>query len=369
MMLTARVADALSRRGDRLLSSILRHLRSEAARAPVILFGAGEGGRALRRTLEAHRIPVSFFADNDERLWGTVVRGIPVLSPTNALRVPRAEIVISAGATAVIARQLKRAGTERIEERLYLMHQTLPFRRVWRRHLHELSKVHALLRDARSLRTFDTLLHQTFALDPRPLSTICDPNQYFWSRRFALRRGDTVVDGGAYTGDTLRDILCRFGRRFKAVHCFEPSRQSYATLQNFARRRCLATKVTLHHIGLSDRGGAAYFSGTGTGYHVAGVTDTLRERVALKRLDDLFLKRRVDFIKLDIEGAEPQAIRGAEQVIQRDRPRLAICVYHAPEHLWEIPLMLARMVPEYSFFLRHHSTGRYETVWYAAPRS
>jgi hypothetical protein len=74
-------------------------------------------------------------------------------------------------------------------------------------------------------------------------------------------------------------------------------------------------------------------------------------------------------LKLDIEGAELDALRGARELISRSRPRLAVCVYHKPEHLWEIPLFLREMCPWCDFYLRSHGHYGFDTVMYAVPRA
>ena len=82
-------------------------------------------------------------------------------------------------------------------------------------------------------------------------------------------------------------------------------------------------------------------------------------------IDDLCAAEKVTLIKMDIEGSEQEALRGAEKVIKRDKPRLAICIYHKPEDFYEIPLMIKAMVPEYKLYIRHHSESWHETVVYA----
>jgi hypothetical protein len=79
----------------------------------------------------------------------------------------------------------------------------------------------------------------------------------------------------------------------------------------------------------------------------------------------VFKNEKITFIKMDIEGSEPQALSGAEEIIKKQKPKLAICVYHKPEHLWEIPLYLKKIVPEYKIYIRHHTPLEYETVCYA----
>lgn len=85
------------------------------------------------------------------------------------------------------------------------------------------------------------------------------------------------------------------------------------------------------------------------------------ETVALDELID----ERVTFLKMDIEGAEAEAIKGAKNMIQKDKPKLAICIYHKPNDLWEIPLMIHELVPEYKMYIRHMGIRCYGTILYA----
>jgi FkbM family methyltransferase len=85
-------------------------------------------------------------------------------------------------------------------------------------------------------------------------------------------------------------------------------------------------------------------------------------------LDELFAGRRMSFLKLDIEGAEPDAITGAAAVIRRDRPIIAVCVYHLQNHLWRIPLLIASLVGDYRFHLRPYNEEGWDLVCYAVPR-
>jgi len=82
-------------------------------------------------------------------------------------------------------------------------------------------------------------------------------------------------------------------------------------------------------------------------------------------IDHVHAQEKVTLIKMDIEGSEKQALTGAENIIRRDRPKLAICIYHNPEDLFEIPFLIKKMVPEYKLYIRHHSDTYAETVVYA----
>ena len=68
---------------------------------------------------------------------------------------------------------------------------------------------------------------------------------------------------------------------------------------------------------------------------------------------------------MDIEGAEMEALKGAESIIKSQKPKLAICVYHKEQDMTEIPIFIKKLVPEYKLFMRHYSNDAGETVLYA----
>lgn len=80
---------------------------------------------------------------------------------------------------------------------------------------------------------------------------------------------------------------------------------------------------------------------------------------------DRLIEEPATFIKMDIEGSEFEALLGAEKMISQHKPKLAICVYHKPEDIWEIPCLIHKFNPEYRFYLRHYAFSWNETVLYA----
>lgn len=81
---------------------------------------------------------------------------------------------------------------------------------------------------------------------------------------------------------------------------------------------------------------------------------------------DSFLKNEnITFIKMDIEGSELNALKGAEETIRKNKPKLAVCIYHRPEDITDIQDYLMELVPEYQFGIRHYTDHAFETVLYA----
>ena len=89
--------------------------------------------------------------------------------------------------------------------------------------------------------------------------------------------------------------------------------------------------------------------------------------IAVAPLDDILINQSIDFIKMDIEGAELLALAGAKKSIEKNRPILAISYYHKPDDIWKIPLWLSEHCDNYKFYLRQHHYNSFDSVLYAVP--
>ena len=95
------------------------------------------------------------------------------------------------------------------------------------------------------------------------------------------------------------------------------------------------------------------------------ICDNSEDVIDVRKLDTILSDENVTFIKMDIDGAELDALKGAKAIIQKNKPKLAISIYHKPEDIIEIPLLLHEILPEYKFYIRHYSIYSVETVLYA----
>lgn len=82
-------------------------------------------------------------------------------------------------------------------------------------------------------------------------------------------------------------------------------------------------------------------------------------------LDEMVYDREPTYIKMDIEGAEQEALKGCRRIIQDFRPKLAVCIYHKPDDLFEIPVMIKEMNPAYKLYVRQYANAWFDTVLYA----
>ena len=151
---------------------------------------------------------------------------------------------------------------------------------------------------------------------------------------------------------------------FDAVAAFEPDSANFLKLCQFAdkHQKQLGAR-TLLPCGLGEQTAMrAFATGRGGGSSIAKEGDACIQVVAL---DDALPSFNPTFIKLDIEGAEPAALRGAAKTIRGSRPRLAVSVYHEPDHLWTIPLLMHELSPAQTLALRYHQFNGFDVVAYA----
>jgi FkbM family methyltransferase len=152
--------------------------------------------------------------------------------------------------------------------------------------------------------------------------------------------------------------MLRNGYDIGAVAAFEPDPDNYAKLV----RRHADLNVVFLPCGVSSIVGLTRFEGgRGTASRIGESGQTVIQCVSI---DDCLPSFAPTLIKMDIEGAEPAALRGAERTLRRHRPGLAIALYHRPEHLWEIPLWLAERKLDYRMYLRGHLYNGYESILY-----
>jgi FkbM family methyltransferase len=167
-------------------------------------------------------------------------------------------------------------------------------------------------------------------------------NLYFYND-VRIEKNDIVVDGGVSYG--WEQQISNFARLSNnEVHGFEPNLHSY---QNVCKETKEITNIKLHNQGLADQPGIHYFVENGGGSMIVEYETDVR--IETVKLDDVL--DHVDFIKMDIEGYELEALKGAKKLIQKCKPKLAICLYHKPQDIYEIPKFIKELEPNYKLWI------------------
>lgn len=232
-------------------------------------------------------------------------------------------------------------------------------------HLKEYKHLYQILSDEASKDTLLNLMLYRFWNDKSYLKRCASgERQYYLPDLLPYRKKDVFVDCGAFDGQTVKEYAEVYGDSYKKIYAYEPAPDNY-------RRVCENLKgmerVEPMNKGIADRTGTASFS-TSLPAAANRLLPSGEMMVEIATLDG-DIDEPVSFIKMDIEGMEQAAIRGAAWHIQNDHPRLAICLYHLVEDLWKIPELIEQLNPNQKFYMRYHLDGSIpeEIVFYANP--
>ncbi len=171
-----------------------------------------------------------------------------------------------------------------------------------------------------------------------------------------------LCDIGSYDGlDSIRAIDY-FSNSVLEILAFEPNKENYVRCTN---NLVNYPSVRVFRLGVSSQNGKEYIEGSGEGAHLS---DNGRGMVETVALDDFIGDKKVGFIKMDIEGEEENVLVGAEEIIKKNKPIIALSVYHKCCDIWRIPMKLLELNPDYKLFFSHHTLSWGDTVCYAVNR-
>ena len=201
--------------------------------------------------------------------------------------------------------------------------------------------------------------HLTRSIDFIPSHPLQE--QYF--PKDILHKGyKRFVNCGAYVGDTILQAYDLFGEA-DAVACFEPDLENFKLLSKNLDKKQIAKNIAVFPCGVFNDDVQLFFNANNkVNSSISTSGDSIIQCVTI---DHAIPQFNPTFISMDIEGAELEALKGAVSIISEYKPELAICVYHAPNHIWDIPLYLNNLRLGYKFYLRNYTSFISETVLYA----
>lgn len=200
--------------------------------------------------------------------------------------------------------------------------------------------------------------------DINDISYYSDVGQYFTPEFMTYKEEEIFLDIGCLNLSTSIKMR-KYCKHLKKVYAFEPDPNNYKVcLERKKRHELQGVEVKLLPFGAwSERTILHFNPGKGGS---SGVSADGSISVPVVPVDEAVDPAdKITMIKMDIEGSELEALKGAKKTIQRNKPKLAICIYHKPEDMTDIPLYIKELVPEYKLYIRHHSNFGTETVLYA----
>lgn len=329
----------------------------------IVLYGGGGIGYVTSSILKEKACNISYFIDDDKSKQGTYINGIKVVALEDISRDAGYIILICLPNPMDVYHKLINLGYKEVQYYPVMMSEkdfyNLP---LLQENRDKIDTVYDLLADDFSKSVFSNILKHRITMDFSYLKNIIGPKQYFPSDIFTLTDRECFVDGGVYNGETIDDFVNTVNNKFNYIYGFEPDKQNFSKLtKNIAYMDF--NRIKLFNAGLYSKSGEISFDSHGNS--ASAISDTGTDRISLIRLDDVVEEHKPTYIKLDIEGAEEEALYGMKNTILEFHPKLAISIYHKAADLWELPLLIRSLSASYNIYMRHYSNGLHETVCYA----
>ncbi|WP_076236988.1 FkbM family methyltransferase [Clostridium botulinum] len=229
------------------------------------------------------------------------------------------------------------------------------------KNIEEYKYMYFSLQDDASRKTFLNNMFFRLTYDVRYTFEKDEGIQYFDNSIIDFDFDGSVIDGGGYNGDTLEQFL-ELNRDFKDYHLFEPD----GDLLKEAKKVSNDNRIYYINKGLYSTKKTLSFNKT-MGDNGC-IVESGNNKINVVSIDEYF-KEKVSFIKMDIEGCELEALKGAQNIIKQYSPTLAICIYHKAVDYLEIFNYIRTLNKDYKFFLRHYSNYYTETVLYAVSKT
>ena len=230
-------------------------------------------------------------------------------------------------------------------------------------HQSELDEIAGFFADGLSKEIYFSVINYRKTHNPKDVPFFSKNDQYFVRDIVPLTESEVFIDCGAYDGDTMKDFIKATKGMYQSIVCFEPVEEFHKRLEKHGKNK----RVTAIRAGVYKESTTLQFNAqAGKGSSISSDAQNTIS-VPVLAIDDVPECHDATFIKMDVEGSELDALKGAKQTILRNKPKLAVCLYHRSKDFIDIPKWIHNLVPEYKLYVRHHSFSVNETVLYAIP--
>ncbi len=325
-----------------------------------VLYGMGDGAEKIKRVLDERGIAVADIMASDDFVRGQSFLGYRVMKLAEIEEKYGDDFVILVCFGSRIPEVMEHIYGISEKHELYAPNVPVIGEGVFdleyaRANSEELQKVFKMLADEQSKKVFENVIRYKLSGDLNYLRECETPAD----EKFDLLKigtEETVADLGAYDGDTLVEFLNGTSLQFKKLYAMEPDDRNYRKLK---RRLYMIGSALLeaYKVGAWDEDTTMTFNmRSGRNSSAAGGTGRsarLRE-IRMMKTDTMLRGDAATYIKIDVEGAEANALRGAKETIANFRPKLNVALYHRNEDMFKIPLLVAELNRRYKFYMRHH---------------
>lgn len=332
---------------------------------PILLYGMGNGADMIIKVLESYGIDYEDTFASDGFVRGHSFHGKRVLSFSEAKEKYGDFIII---VTFAVHDDKTMSFISELSDNFELYAPTVsvvdgsPFTlEFFKDNEDNFKKAYEMLADEKSKEDYLNILRFKLSGDVKYLLKAHSDKMKLYEDVLPLTDNESIVDLGAYDGDTIREFLNVTGGRYKSIIALEPDEKNFRKLERKTEGLLNLTRLNL---GAWDKEETLYFakkSGRNSRLEESGVP------VSFNSVDNI-VKEKVTFIKMDIEGAELKALEGAKNTVALYKPKLYVCAYHRNEDMFTLPFKIKELFEGYKIYFRQHPyIPAWESNFYAVP--
>jgi len=325
------------------------------AKKPIVLYGMGNGADRILDKCEMEHIPVAGLFASDEFVRGQSFRGFKVLTYAQAqARWPDFVLVIAFASEDPVI--LQRFFTMAQTHETYAPHVELfpgdqLVSAAWlTEHAAVLQRVYEKWADEQSRQVMADVLNYKISGKLSYLAKVTT-RQEDLQQLFTFGSREAYADLGAYNGDTIKEFLELTAGHYEHIYALEPDKKNYTKLKTFVElnqiRKCTLVNKAIWSaactLNFSQKGGRMSYLATEGRVSVETVS-----------LDEVVGKAPLTYLKMDVEGAEREALTGCKDILANQAPKLFVAAYHHDDDLWQLPELLYCLNPAYNLYLRRH---------------
>ncbi len=331
---------------------------------PVFLFGLGGSIDVYLKLLIKYNIHPEYIIDNNPSITNSTYKNIQIKSADILNEYKSAYIIISAPSHAEsIISQVNNISKDltivQFDPSLEIIQNVSHEERraFYSQHSEELNSLYNLLNDDISKNTFEKIIEGALTSDNYCYNQIATNNQYFPDIIMSnLNESEVFLDVGAFIGDSSIEFINAVNNKFSKIIGFEPKTENIET----ALSQLNDDRIQFYPYGVGEKNETLYLygeEGLDDFAHISEDKNDNYTEIKIISIDNFikdFINEKYTYMKMDIEGMEVSALKGAANTIREYHPKLAISIYHKLDDFITIPDTILSIDPSYKLYIRHY---------------
>ncbi len=322
----------------------------ECESLPIVLYGTGNGADAIINKFNEYDIPIADIFASDDFIRDRKFHNIKVLSYSDICQKYNDFIIVLAFGTnnPIVLENIRKYSKQ---HKLYapdipIYGNNFFTKEFYNKNKEHFENIYSRLADAESRRIYENIINYKISGKVEYLFDSFTDKNLIYSDILKLSDNETIVDIGAYCGDTIKEFTEYTGGKYNQIYALEPDSKNFLRLK---KNTVGLSNITLYNMGAwSKKDELAFSNFNSRNSHISN-TGTF---IKVQDIDSL-ISDKITFIKMDIEGAESKAIEGCSNTIRNYKPKLYICAYHKSEDMFAIPESVLQIENSYKMYFRH----------------